>query len=542
MSYVHSLDVFDPAGLPAGLSDRDAAEQARSLRLTTPSPRLLALLTRIRQQPPGITVNVVGGKDQQPVQWVAGEPPRVQGEGATCALWTLVLPVDEDFEALQDAVPRLVVLAQSLGLRVFDKAQEAFAQQIRTAPATVAATGSASAESAADLPGPGDILILEPQAFMGYNFSSVGEVMRRQSGVSMREAVRVFLKEVDRTQTYAWSLTRLVTRLLQAFPFETHGSTIWCDRHPLREPVFRSDGVRLIRVAPDQLETVLRRLLPLARELFLAVAAPGLHLYVDRTGDPDNFKAQPMDVLKALDPNWSEHRMPDEVVDALFQKELCAALQPHGFTLLEEKGAYAFAFWRPLRLGGGRQVVSYGGSGLEAEVQSERYQAIKRSLNFPGAMRNALVVTMSLSEERQRDNADWGSFPGQGGGVASPEHVKWAIEDILRLILPQLDALHTAQDLWNWRCRPVRNAKWFPGFADRAWTVAWLQSQHNSLLQLQDHFYAARVLADDDFELLLQAWEAALQAVVQKYPVVNDGLRYASAFRALPQTPLDGPL
>ena len=47
--------------------DRDAAEQARGLRLAEPSPRLLELLTRIRQQPTGITVNVVGGKDQQPV-------------------------------------------------------------------------------------------------------------------------------------------------------------------------------------------------------------------------------------------------------------------------------------------------------------------------------------------------------------------------------------------------------------------------------------------------------------------------------------------
>lgn len=87
MSYVHFLDVFDPVGLPAGLSDREAAEQARNLRLSQPSPRLL---TRIRKQPPGITVNVVGGQGQQPVEWVAGNPPSVQGEGANCALWTLV--------------------------------------------------------------------------------------------------------------------------------------------------------------------------------------------------------------------------------------------------------------------------------------------------------------------------------------------------------------------------------------------------------------------------------------------------------------------
>jgi WD40 repeat protein len=120
MSYVHFLDVFDPTGLPADLSDREAAEQARKKQLTKPSPRLLALLTRIRQQPPGMTVNVVSGQYQRPVEWVPGDPPRVQGEGANCALWTLVLPVDEDFDALQIAVPLLEALAVARGLRVYD--------------------------------------------------------------------------------------------------------------------------------------------------------------------------------------------------------------------------------------------------------------------------------------------------------------------------------------------------------------------------------------------------------------------------------------
>jgi len=541
MSYVHFLDVFDPAGLPAGLSDRDAAEQARNLRLAAPSPRLLALLTRIRQQPPGITVNVVGGKDRLPVEWVAGEPPRVEGEGATCALWTLILPVGDDFEALQDAVPRLVVLAQSLGLRVFDEVQEAFAQQIRTAPATVAATASASTESIGDLPGPGDILILEPQAFFGSNFSSVGEVMRRQTSLSVREAVQVFLKDTQREEPYAWGLTRLVMRMLQAFPFESHGSTLWCDRHPLREPVFQSDGVRLIRVAPDQLEIVLRRLLPLARELFLAVAVPDLNLFVDRTGDPDKFKAQPMDVLKALDPDWSDHRMSEDAVDTLFQKELCAALQPHGFTLLEERGAYAFAFWRPLRLGGGRQVVSYGGSGLKAEVQSERFQSVKRSLNWPSELRHARVALLTLSEERQRDNPDWGSYPGQGGAVASPEYVRWAIEDIKRLILPQLDTLHTAKDLWNWWCRPAQKETSFPGFSYMRQALAWMEANPSRVYALIEAVYAARCLSDDTYTPLLLAWVKVLQpqAEVRAYA---QSLRFAAAYQQLPQTPEDAPL
>ena len=360
MSYVHFLDVFDPAGLLAGLSNREAAEQARKLRLSQPSPRLLALLTRIRQQPPGITVNVVGGKDQQPVEWVAGNPPRVQGEGANCALWTLVLPVDDDFEALQEAVPLLEALAVARGLQVYDAAAEAFARQSPPAAAEKPAPPAAPI-SADELPGPSDILIVEPLAFS----TTLGDTLQRQPGMDIYQAVRGFLREPNEYKYGNASTGRLLTRLLQAFPFATHGHSVWGGRHPLHEALFRSEGVRLIRVAPEQLEAVLRKLLPLARELFLSVAVPGLSLYVDRSGDPKMFQAHPLAMLEELDPNWREHRMPDDRVDALFQQALTTALHPHGFHVLDEKGAFRFAFWRPLRLGGGRQVISYGGGGAE---------------------------------------------------------------------------------------------------------------------------------------------------------------------------------
>lgn len=123
MSYVHFVDVFDLEGAPATLSDREAAEQAKNLRLPAPSPRLLALLTHIRQRTSGITVNVVAGPKQEAVRWVAGEPPSVDGEGATCALWTLILPVEEDFEELEEAMPQIAEWAETLGLRMHDATQ-----------------------------------------------------------------------------------------------------------------------------------------------------------------------------------------------------------------------------------------------------------------------------------------------------------------------------------------------------------------------------------------------------------------------------------
>ncbi|MBP9940619.1 MAG: hypothetical protein KBF33_04380 [Comamonas sp.] len=120
MSYVHFVDVFDMEGAPAALSDRDAAEQAKGRRLAVPSPRLLALLTHIRQRTSGITVNVLGGAKEEEVRWVAGEPPRVEGEGATCALWTLILPVGEDIEELEEAMPQIEEWVETLGLCLYD--------------------------------------------------------------------------------------------------------------------------------------------------------------------------------------------------------------------------------------------------------------------------------------------------------------------------------------------------------------------------------------------------------------------------------------
>ena len=557
MSYVHFLDVFDPAGLSAGLSDREAAEQSRHRRLTEPSPRLLALLTRIRRQPPDITVNVVGGQDQQPVEWVAGDPPYVTGEGANCALWTLVLPVDDDFEALQEAVPLLQALAVARGLRVYDAAAEAFARQDQLTAAAEKPAPPAAPISADELPGPSDILIVEPLAFS----ATLGEVLQRQPGLDIYQAVREFLREPKEYKYGNASTGRLVKRLLQAFPFATHGHSVWGGRHPLHEALFRSEGVRLIRVAPEQLETVLRQLLPLARELFLSVAVPGLSLYVDRSGDPKNFKAYPLALLEELDPNWREHRMPDDRVDALFQQALSTALHPHGFHVLDEKGAFRFAFWRPLRLGGGRQVISYGGGGLRVEVQSDRYWGVKRAV-FPTIdLSSAAVANWTLSAERQRDNTDWGTYPDQGGGVASPEHILWAVEDIQRLILPKLDALQTAEDLWHLRCRPVEQEGWFPGLADLARAVAWFGSVNKHMDVMNDWLYVARVLPEEDYEQLLSAWELASRKEVtadvltplqterhlpdickRREQSALSVSKYAAALRALPQTPCDGPL
>lgn len=532
MSYMHFLDVFDPAGLPAGLSERDAAKQARSLLLAAPSPRLLALLIRIRQQPPGITVNVVGGKDQQPVEWVAGEPPRVEGDGANFALWTLILPVDEDMEELQEAVPQIEAWAKALGLRVFDEVQEAFARPVPKPPPVMAPLVDGQ-----ELPASGDIAI-----FDAMNWSRPISERIRIHGWTVRQAVQACLqRDFSRQQSTVYhhtpSLQRLIVRMLQMFPIETHGQTLWCGRNPLTDPVFKSPGLCLIRVAPEYRLEVLKRLLPLARELFLTVAVPEMDLFVERIRDPSDFMATRFYDIGELDPDWSKHLLTPKQREKLLFRALSDALVPHGFEPLPDT-VFKSSFSRPLRKGGGRQVIRFSDGGMDAFVQSERLLSIMHVCGWKVELKSANVVSLSQSCLGQQDDPDacvW------RGGTDSPEEIAWAVEDILRLLLPQLDHLHTAQDLWQRLSQPDGD---FPGFSDVDRLKEWFMPDpgHTSC---SNRLYAARCLPDEDFEPLLQVWKESLQIALQMNPdrdPIKNFLKYAAAFRQLPQTPMDAPL
>lgn len=68
--------------------------------------------------------------------------------------------------------------------------------------------------------------------------------------------------------------------------------------------------------------------------------------------------------------------------------------------------------------------------------------------------------------------------PVCGGGADSPEQIAWAVQDMERLLLPVLDRLHTAQDLWDWVSQPgnLLREPSFPGFSDldrlREWSLS----------------------------------------------------------------------
>lgn len=145
--------------------------------------------------------------------------------------------------------------------------------------------------------------------------------------------------------------------------------------------------------------------------------------------------------------------------------------------------------------------------------------------------------------------------------MASPEHILWAVEDILRLILPKLDALQTAEDLWKLRCPPVEYEGGFPGLADLARAVAWFGSVNRHVDVMNDWLYVARVLPEEDYAQLLGAWELASRKEVtadvltplqterdlpdickRREQSALSVSKYAVALRALPRTPWDAPL
>lgn len=562
MSYVHFLDVFDPAGLPVGLSDREAAEQARNLRLTAPSPRLLALLTRIRQQPPGITVNVVGGKDQQPVEWVAGPPPGVTGDGASCALWTLILPVEDDFDALQDAVPQLVVWAKGLGLGVYDPQQEAFArQQAREEAATQAIVARRASQTSFDPSSQAhsDIFIVEHSGFASngimHTFASFRE---SRPQLSLREVCDTWLTGRKFDCSYAIGIKRVIQCLLERFPFESDATGLWCGRHPLNEPVSRGDAVWAIRVDTARLDDVLRELLPLARGWFLTVVVPEQDFYVNRTFDPDAFSAHPLERLQALDPDWKNHRLTDKQGLKVLTKALAKLLEPRGFRQVpDEVGGPALVMFERSEMNGQvRHVVFYvNGDGLVAQVRSQRFlETVVEPVMKCSYRRFSKVAEMVLRIQRLREDFDW--FGLDLGPLCSELQCRESISDLERLILPQMEGLHTAADLWNWhRNQPAEGEKSDlerqgreapPPVGDWAAARAWLHKgtgkpyPYRTPHGMDRTMYAARCLPDEQLFPMLDDW---LKAFDPEGPLYTPRAKQLiEILRTSPQTRPDAPL
>ena len=203
-----------------------------------------------------------------------------------------------------------------------------------------------------------------------------------------------------------------------------------------------------------------------------------------------------------------------------------------------------------------RHVVScIDGAGLVAQVRSERYfDACAVPVYQHSSPHFAAVAEMNLSTNRRREDSDW--F-GVGVGLFWTEmQCSEAVEDLERLILPHLEGMHTAADLWNWhRHLPVEGDRSVPEQDGREtvpsvgdWVAAreWLfkgtgkPGQYRNPFHLAPSMYAARCLPDQQLLPMLDDW---LKAFHPEGPLYTPRAKQlAELLRAMPQTPLDAPL
>jgi hypothetical protein len=336
-------------------------------------------------------------------------------------------------------------------------------------------------------------------------------------------------------------IQRLLLRLLEHFPFETHGQSHWGGCHPVTAALYSRPGLRLLRVAPQHRTEVLKRLMPLARELFLTVVLHDEDCFVERCRFEKQIKFSGWGLLNVLDPDWEKPRWTPKQREKKLFRALSDALLPHGFEHAPDK-AYFNRFVRPLRGGGGLQEITLGDH-LRASVLSERLMFVYHETGWNASLARAAVLRFDWE-----DLVRWGHAQDLvwWGESDSPEEIAWAVQDMERLLLPVLDRLHTAQDLWDWVSQPgnLLRAPSFPGFLNLGQLREWSHSAQN-FFGLRIPVYAARCLPDDEFQPLLRMYREAVEDGMLRYPnhvSVKSWMKDVEAYGRMPRTSPVGPL
>lgn len=169
--------------------------------------------------------------------------------------------------------------------------------------------------------------------------------------------------------------------------------------------------------------------------------------------------------------------MEDKARRSLVIAGLKPRLEPLGF-VLEEGPEESFWFTRPLRPGGGYQIVrAVIGFRLQLNVTSARYLRIQQQrgwwLENP-TLNGDNPMGVVVSQDMDRVS----TYPFDT--IAYDEDAAWYFEEFERLFLPALEHLHTARDLYEW-------------YWDERWKP--YNSDQGGLYSL----YAARYLPDAGF-------------------------------------------
>ena len=114
-------------------------------------------------------------------------------------------------------------------------------------------------------------------------------------------------------------------------------------------------------------------------------------------------------------------------------------------------------------------------------------------------------------------------------------------EDVVRLVIPRLDGMQTAADLFSkeW-CFNKPIDYFMPGFSDMPRLHAWMANKGNVLSGLHRGIYSARCLPDEVFKPTAIAWMESLKNRSQ--PADMKEVKFIEVLLDMPQTPMDSPL
>lgn len=297
---------------------------------------------------------------------------------------------------------------------------------------------------------------------------------------------------------------RLIHRLMQELPWQTHGSALWLDGDPAqRHRDWAGPGFEL-RVPGHRLDEVMRVLMPLVKQLRAHVMVPSRRFWFTFWNSiSPGAEAQ----LQDWYPGWQTPPMDDAARRAMLIQGLAARLEPLGFEL-EEGPRARFRFTRPLKLGGGYQMVCDGGVPfhLTLKVTSARLLYMDKEMGrhlLSDVLRGFDAEGLVISHDMSRVS----TYPFDTIGYE--EDAAWYFEEFERLFLPALEHLQTARAVYEW----YWDEKW-----EKVSTGRWLWMS----------IYAARYLPDAAFFPIVDQF-------MSKYKTDNPNHAFGRFIRAQPQ-------
>jgi hypothetical protein len=551
MGFEHTILAFDPADAPAPAQYTSqfktlAEVQGLLARLEAhrpgPNPKLHLLLTRLAKHHPG-QVSASGGRLGQTIS-LGGTPPRLEGDGKDHALWALSME-QEDPEAFEEVMRDLRRWARESGVDVFDEAMGEFhpakGKTLRVEEGDEGTAGAVPVAVAAPPQIKGD---LKPCVIYLHRQSNFFGARVEHGNLTIQQASDVLVEDVSPAIAGTARRLRVIERLLQHFPWETCKDNVWLGCHPLDDPsVVSTARVLVVKVAAARAEEVLRVLMPLTRQLFVSVAVPSFGFFVEYGLSTETTNVHPRRLVAPFD-SACLGRPSLEDSDSFFKEGLKAMLEPLGFVDFGKAVVALARFERPLSVGGGVQVLEFDKGGVvTASVRSERYRHLmaKFSENSNFALESASVVTLSLRALREQADPGW---RGDGAGnMCWEEEMRWALEDVDRMLVPVLDRLNTAKDLCEWHFDPALAPFNPDSMSDWGKAVDRLKESPNAIGRAYLTFYAARYMPNEKLFPMLDEWDILLKSSMPpRYEgSVTRNLRWSKTFREMPQTP-DGPM